>query len=157
MYCFSSRVWAGLLAMLGFASCGDNESNGDSPMEYGTPTVRFQVQGKVTDEAGNPLKDIQVIIRKAYDNNPRLADTVYTDTGGQFESEAFVTGAGGPGYQKVYFNDVDDSQNGGTFKSDSIALEDMEIEKIEEGEGWNRGTYQLSTEIKLKKAAEEEQ
>lgn len=66
--CFSTRVWAGFLALLGFASCNSNEDPGDIPLEYGTPTVGFQVQGVVTDEEGNPLEDIQVIVRRAYNN-----------------------------------------------------------------------------------------
>ena len=47
--CFSTRVWAGFLALLGFASCTSNEDPEDIPLEYGTPTVGFQVQGVVTD------------------------------------------------------------------------------------------------------------
>ena len=50
--CFSTRVWAGFLALLGFASCTSNEDPEDIPLEYGTPTVGFQVQGVVTDEEG---------------------------------------------------------------------------------------------------------
>lgn len=69
--CFSTRVWAGFLALLGFASCTSNEDPEDIPLEYGTPTVGFQVQGVVTDEEGNPLEDIQVIVRRAYNNDYR--------------------------------------------------------------------------------------
>ena len=111
--CFSTRVWAGFLALLGFASCTSNEDPEDIPLEYGTPTVGFQVQGVVTDEEGNPLEDIQE--------------------------------------QKVYFNDEKK-----VFKSDSILLKDMKLEKIEEGSGWSHGTYQATTEVKLKKAEKEE-
>ena len=73
--CFSTRVWAGFLALLGFASCTSNEDPEDIPLEYGTPTVGFQVQGVVTDEEGNPLEDIQVIVRRAYNNDYRSGDT----------------------------------------------------------------------------------
>ena len=112
--CFSTRVWAGFLALLGFASCTSNEDPEDIPLEYGTPTVGFQVQGVVTDEEGNPLEDIQVIVRRAYNNEKKV------------------------------------------FKSDSILLKDMKLEKIEEGSGWSHGTYQATTEVKLKKAEKEE-
>ena len=130
--CFSTRVWAGFLALLGFASCTSNEDPEDIPLEYGTPTVGFQVQGVVTDEEGNPLEDIQVIVRRAYNNDYRSGDTIYTDN-------------------KVYFNDEKK-----VFKSDSILLKDMKLEKIEEGSGWSHGTYQATTEVKLKKAEKEE-
>lgn len=81
--CFSTRVWAGFLALLGFASCTSNEDPEDIPLEYGTPTVGFQVQGVVTDEEGNPLEDIQVIVRRAYNNDYRSGDTIYTDNKGR--------------------------------------------------------------------------
>ena len=136
--CFSTRVWAGFLALLGFASCTSNEDPEDIPLEYGTPTVGFQVQGVVTDEEGNPLEDIQVIVRRAYNNDYRSGDTIYTDNKGADE-------------QKVYFNDEKK-----VFKSDSILLKDMKLEKIEEGSGWSHGTYQATTEVKLKKAEKEE-
>ena len=42
------------------------------------------------------------------------------------------------------------------FNSDSILLKDMKLEKIEEGSGWSHGTYQATTEVKLKKAEKEE-
>ena len=140
--CFSTRVWAGFLALLGFASCTSNEDPEDIPLEYGTPTVGFQVQGVVTDEEGNPLEDIQVIVRRAYNNDYRSGDTIYTK---------FVTTGFEPDEQKVYFNDEKK-----VFKSDSILLKDMKLEKIEEGSGWSHGTYQATTEVKLKKAEKEE-
>ena len=144
--CFSTRVWAGFLALLGFASCTSNEDPEDIPLEYGTPTVGFQVQGVVTDEEGNPLEDIQVIVRRAYNNDYRSADNK-----GAFAAEKFVTTGFEPDEQKVYFNDEKK-----VFKSDSILLKDMKLEKIEEGSGWSHGTYQATTEVKLKKAEKEE-
>ena len=126
--CFSTRVWAGFLALLGFASCTSNEDPEDIPLEYGTPTVGFQVQGVVTDEEGNPLEDIQVIVRRAYNNDYRSGDTIYTDNKGAFAAEKFVTTGFEPDEQKVYFNDEKK-----VFKSDSILLKDMKLEKIEEG------------------------
>lgn len=149
--CFSTRVWAGFLALLGFASCTSNEDPEDIPLEYGTPTVGFQVQGVVTDEEGNPLEDIQVIVRRAYNNDYRSGDTIYTDNKGAFAAEKFVTTGFEPDEQKVYFNDEKK-----VFKSDSILLKDMKLEKIEEGSGWSHGTYQATTEVKLKKAEKEE-
>lgn len=149
--CFSTRVWAGFLALLGFASCTSNEDPEDIPLEYGTPTVGFQVQGVVTDEEGNPLEDIQVIVRRAYNNDYRSGDTIYTDSKGAFAAEKFVTTGSVPDEQKVYFNDENK-----VFKSDSILLKDMKLEKIEEGSGWSQGTYQATTEVKLKKAEKEE-
>ena len=77
--------------------------------------------------------------------------TIYTDNKGAFAAEKFVTTGFEPDEQKVYFNDEKK-----VFKSDSILLKDMKLEKIEEGSGWSHGTYQATTEVKLKKAEKEE-
>ena len=53
--------------------------------------------------------------------------------------------------KEVYFN-----KERRFFKWDSILLKDMKLEKIEEGSGWSHGTYQATTEVKLKKAEKEE-
>ena len=49
-----------LLGFLGFSSC---EDNGDDPGNiicmYGTPTASYTIKGKVTDQAGQALSDIQ--------------------------------------------------------------------------------------------------
>ena len=75
-----SRVLSGLLVALGFTGCDGS----DTPEEYGTPSVKFQVKGTVTDEAGNPIENIRVIVRGNYDNepNPWMDDTIYTDRDG---------------------------------------------------------------------------
>ena len=52
-----------LLGFLGFSSC---EDNGDDPGNiicmYGTPTASYTIKGKVTDQAGQALSDIQIIV-----------------------------------------------------------------------------------------------
>ena len=84
-----TRLLSGALVALGFTAC-DDENNGDYPddypLEYGSPSVEYRVKGTVTDEAGNPIENIRVIIRNAWDNtpNPYMDDTVYTDKQGAF-------------------------------------------------------------------------
>ena len=53
-----SSLLSGALALLGFAGCSNNSES----LLYGTPSVDYRVVGTVTDEQGNPLKDIQVVV-----------------------------------------------------------------------------------------------
>ena len=56
-------IFTTLLGFLGFSSC---EDNGDDPGNiicmYGTPTASYTIKGKVTDQAGQALSDIQIIV-----------------------------------------------------------------------------------------------
>lgn len=153
-----TRLLSGALVALGFTAC-DDENNGDYPddypLEYGSPSVEYRVKGTVTDEAGNPIENIRVIIRNAWDNtpNPYMDDTVYTDKQGAFANEMNTTG--GIGKQKVYFDDIDGEANGGLFQPDSTNIADMEATLVEEGHGsWNQGQYEFTVEKKLKKDTE---
>lgn len=90
---------SGALAMLGFAGC--SSENEDILCAYGSPSVDYRVVGTVTNEQGEPLKDIQVVIDNPiaygyYDDNGNFIteeststanpDTVYTDKDGRFSS-----------------------------------------------------------------------
>ncbi len=126
----------GVLALLGFAACAETS------VEYGTPTMDFWVRGKVISDDGKALKDIQVIVKNenAYYNDEegelvRMNDTIYTDSGGDTK--------------KLIFNDIDGEANGGTFKSDSVCMKDMESKQIKKGDGnWYLGTYVSKEDIK---------
>ena len=142
----TSSMLTGLLGALGFMGC-DGVGSGEDM--YGCPIVDFQVKGSVASEDRVPLEGIQVVVRTAWDNLPDEADTVYTDCKGEFISHELS--AFSIGNQKVYFNDVDGEQQGGTYKSDSIALEKMEKKQLEKGKGWYDGKYEFKGAIKLAK------
>ena len=80
-------------------------------------TLSVATSRKWKDKEGNPQEDIQVIVRRAYNNDYRSGDTIYTDNKGAFAAEKFVTTGFEPDEQKVYFNDEKK-----VFKSDSILL-----------------------------------
>ena len=141
------RLLSGALGLLGFAACS-NDADEDIRIEYGTPYTKFQVKGKVTSETDEPLKGIQVIVRTQWNNIPIAADTLYTDEKGEFQTKEL--GTGGIEKQKVYFHDIDGEENGGTFKSDSIALKDMDMKQIEKGDGWYKGTYEITPKSPIK-------
>ena len=99
----------------------------------------------------------QVIVKNenAYYNDEegelvRMNDTIYTDSGGEFVSQMMRDGW--VDTKKLIFNDIDGEANGGTFKSDSVCMKDMESKQIKKGDGnWYLGTYEYNMEIKLSK------
>ena len=138
------RLLSGALIALGFTSCEEMED------EYGSPSRDFQVKGVVTDEAGNPIENIRVIIRDAY-NYGYSPDTTYTDSQGNFSSN-IIRDYGFRDNQAAYFDDIDGDANGGTFQSDSTSLNDMQSKQIEKGDGnWYEGKYEFEVQQKLKK------
>lgn len=150
------RLWYGAFTLLGFTACGEGS------VEYGTPVMDYQVKGRVTAEDGKPLEGIQVVIKDegyhAYQKEDGSTvmgnDTVYTDADGQFVSHQ--ASAGWVDLAKAVFNDVDGEAHGGTFKSDSVRVADMESKQVQKGDGgWYGGKYEYSTEMKLAKEDEQ--
>ena len=132
--------------LLGFSACSKDTVDGEEPLcEYGSPYANYRVMGEVSDEEGNPLEGIRVIVEK----NSHMADTVYTDTKGVFQTENI--NSVGFYIHDVAFDDVDGEAGGGEFESAQIPIEDFESKKIEEGEGWYNGEYELSTKVQMKK------
>jgi putative lipoprotein (rSAM/lipoprotein system) len=112
---YSNAIIVGLLAILGFASCCDNDD-----VEYGTPSATFIVRGKVTSiETQEAIKNIKVIVHGDtsigyYWNR----DTTVTDNEGNYvidkhgfpENRAF----------KIQFQDIDSLLNGEYQNLDTI-------------------------------------
>lgn len=147
-----SRILTATLSVLGFTSC---DGIGGHEEMYGSPIVEFQVKGAVLSPDEKPLEGVQVIVRKEWSNHPMMADTVYTNAQGEFESLGHT--ATSVEKQKVYFNDVDGEANGGVFKSDSVELKAMNMEQLKKGDGaWYNGKFSYSVVQKLKKAEKEE-
>lgn len=137
-----SRILAGTFSVLGFVGCDGSGGNEDM---YGCPTVDFQVKGTVVSENAGPLEGIRVVVRTAWDNADYNADTVYTDVKGEFKSHELSSVA--IDQQKVYFDDVDEENNGGIFKSDSIALEKMDKKQLKKGDGWFNGQFEYTAPV----------
>ena len=79
-----------------------------------------------------------------------VGSVLYTDSGGEFVSQMMRDGW--VDTKKLIFNDIDGEANGGTFKSDSVCMKDMESKQIKKGDGnWYLGTYEYNMEIKLSK------
>ena len=53
---------------------------------------------------------------------------------------------------KLIVEDVDGEANGGKFRSDTLDIDSSKAVKTSEGTGtWDMGTYELRTDIKMKK------
>lgn len=89
-------ILSALMALLGFTTSCDPQD------EYGTPSAKFIVRGKVSSVAnGLPVQNIRVKI---------LNDSSFTTSGGEYEVESNSF----PGDQiiNIRFEDVDGSANG---------------------------------------------
>ena len=125
-----------VLTLLGCNSC----SVEDEPALYGCPYAYYQVEGAVMDEAGNPLKDIQVVSKRASDYYYGL-DTVYTQADGTFMVERRSIDQDSI---RVVVEDLN-----GVFAPDSM---NVELSLTKKGkDGWCVGTYVGEAIIKMKK------
>lgn len=151
----SSSLLASLLTLLGFSAC----DFGDEPEEYGVPTAKFIVTGAVTDEAGNPVKGIEVTVKEKEENSysditndgkPQAT----TDEKGQYTTQSLLLTAfnfKGTSGIAVIMKDTDGNENGGQFKTDTLKADELTIEKTDEGLGWVTGTYKVTANKQLTK------
>ena len=145
-----------VLTALGFAGCENGIIQNDGlRAEYGTPTCSFKLELTVTDESGKALKDIRVIpaagkyygLDKNGFNLAQGKDTLITDVSGKVSRTYSVMTV--PYKLKVYFEDLDGEDNGGTFARDS---DDFASVKTGKGDNrWYQGEWTVSGTKKLKK------
>lgn len=137
------------IGLLGFSSCEEHSD------EYGTPITSFQYWGYVADEAGNPIKGINVIMSGTINGMPNVQlktesfmfdeDTSVFKTGRFSMADTHVT--------TIDFVDVDGEENGGDFQSLTITPQDL----VKSSGYVDRPEYSVSTvvyykaDIKLKK------
>jgi putative lipoprotein (rSAM/lipoprotein system) len=156
---------AGLISLLGCASCDNDFGNDDGGVvEYGTPHARFIVSGKVTDTEHQGLKGIRVVVPRV-DHHQRatsgfipgqriiteeVRDTVYTKENGNFEYEY----TGFPTNDSInvilQFEAVAETPH---FESDSAKVAFFSSELREE-DRWYSGAAKKEIEIQLKKKGE---
>lgn len=131
-----------LLGLLGFTSCGGGS------VEYGCPTVDYVINGVVTDEEGTPIKGIKIDASGL--NGSYAGETTEYVSGedGSFVIErhraVIVRG-------ELLFTDVDGEENGGEFADSNVDIARFNQKKVEEGEGWYNGKYEVTAKVKLKK------
>lgn len=131
-------LWTFIMATLGFTACEHTTA-----CEYGMPTAKYKIKGKVIDSREQPTADIQIIVKQLQGGRPTHAyswDTLKTDIQGEFLYE---------------LNDVTEDEfridwqdkKLGLFKHDSI---DIEMPKPTGGKGWYRGESYEEVTIILK-------
>ena len=135
-----------LLGFLGFSSC---EDNGDDPGNiicmYGTPTASYTIKGKVTDQAGQALSDIQIIVSDmefSYEPRPDfIPDTPYGSH---------------PVNDTVKYNlKINPDENNPYYQADSLKVTFLRKD-LQGGEGWNRGNTTQEVKIILTPQKEED-
>ena len=154
---FYEIIAGAILSLLGFNGCDGGIFVG--PVEYGMPHATFAVKGTVkAEDTGEPVKGIKVKLRHYTEGmeddngNPR-----YTEVEMQSDQDGKVDGSFGdlwPYYDdlQITFEDVDGGENGGWFAPDTIKVSDLNITLEEDKKStWNKGTYHISFDEKLKR------
>lgn len=151
---FLTSILSSLLGILGFQGC-----NIIQPSMYGCPSCDFTVKGTVTDEAGKPIKGIQVVVDGMFDyrktdktapSEPyrEFSDTLFTDADGKVEVRENCISA--PNVLEISLTDVD-GETGGLFESARLTSES--IEQTKKGDGsWYNGAYEARFEAKMKRS-----
>lgn len=153
-YRWYNGLLASLLAFLGYGcSLEDPIDMYGTPVEYGAPTVEFQLKGNVTDEDGKAVQGIKVKVQEYFENNNVFnIDSVRTDANGKYQLPLILDGFTQKDLNrcKLIVEDTDGAENG-EFKNDTINLNGAEAKKIKDGEGWFNGAYEVNVDVKLKK------
>lgn len=146
--------FAMLAALLGITS-GCKGGGEDVVCMYGVPTVSYELKGKVTDEAGNPVGGIEVSFEQVSPSDSTLAGNPFgpvatTDNGGQWavSFQDFPTAV-----LKVLYTDVDGADHGGQFVQDSTVVRDIEpVKNTKNDNAFDLGEVKLEIpDAKLKK------
>ena len=139
-----------VLGVLGFSACSDDPTGG--AVAYGSPTADYKYMGTVTDEAGNPIEGINVVLSGIVNATGNASLTLKTDKDGKFSTIAMST-VDTRFIKTIEFVDVDGEANGGEFETQTITpKDDMTKTQVKEGDGsWYMGEFEYSADIKLKK------
>jgi putative lipoprotein (rSAM/lipoprotein system) len=134
MHWVTIRVIALIIIIVGLNSSCSKETT----MEYGNPSGKFIVRGKVTSSIDNTsIKGIQVILDK---------DTTYTDDSGNYEvsrlSFPYAVSS-----HKVFYKDIDGELNG-AFHNKEISVDFVDPVFVN-GDGMYSGEVAKVNNVKL--------
>lgn len=137
----SNAIIAGLIALLGFAASCEKEN--DTKVEYGTPSAKFIVNGKVISSESNlAVENIRVVMK---------GDTTRTDSDGKYQ---VMDEYGFPGSQAydIQFQDTDGAENGDFQDLDTI-VEFIDPQYTNGSGNWYSGeaSEELNVELNPKK------
>ena len=142
-----------ILALLGFHSCDSHIF--DTRAEYGCPTAHFQFNGEVSDESGNPIPGIRIVVHPRGEQEEYAErDTLYTDKNGKAEQALRYTWPDTEGIE-VKFEDIDGEENG-SFKEKKLSGDAVSVKQTEKGEGhWYEGAFTITAKAVLEKKESE--
>lgn len=143
------RIYRFLSAVLGAILGAGCSNNSAEPAEYGMPTGKVRLDGRVHNQMGAPIPGIEVALAGA-----RAATT---DAGGNWsiaDENIYLPCVGnGATACAVAASDIDGAANGGPFPTVEVALN---LAQTEPGSGhWDQGTWeQHGVDIEMGDAAE---
>ena len=132
-----------VLGLLGFSACSDDPES--ASVAYGVRVLKYCYKGIVTDEDGNPIKGINVVMKGRFDSKESSL-TISTDDNGEFKSGILVSSK--DNVSEVEFVDVDGEANGGEFKSSTLKNGDMTSKDTHKEENYD---LEYSATVKLKR------
>ena len=132
-----------VLGVLGFSACSDDPES--ASVAYGVRVLKYCYKGIVTDEDGNPIKGINVVMKGPFDSKESSL-TISTEDNGEFKSGILVFSK--DKVSEVEFVDVDGEANGGEFKSSTLKNGDMTSKDTHKEENYD---LEYSATVKLKR------
>ena len=148
------QIWkylaAGIMGLLGFASCGKSlvDDHDDSAMYGPPPYADYKVMGTVSDEDGKPIKGIRVSVLLKYSPwSKDVEEKLYSDDKGAFQLTRTVDDL--PPVT-ISFEDVDGVENGGEFVSTEVTPKRNRT-KDGDGKGSYQGAFEVQADVQLKK------
>ncbi|MDR3366472.1 MAG: radical SAM-associated putative lipoprotein [Prevotellaceae bacterium] len=142
----ANTVIAAALSLLGCSLEG--------PVEYGTPSADFIINGKASSHSGKPVKNIAVVMRQnlGTDNEGRpviaRTDSTGTDNNGNYRVKDQHRFPQAQTYQ-LTFSDIDGEENG-AFKDTTLTVE-FNNPQFAGGDGrWYSGETSKEANIQLR-------
>ena len=131
-----------LTTLLGFLGVSCVFPNMYGPVMYGpaVPEDYLEIDGEVTNEAGEPLESMQVVINTSRIN---MKDTVYTNASGEFE-RAYGFPQEGNDTLLIEVNDTSE-----VYASEKVQIPFTEMTKVNESEYSTE--YSVDVKLQLKK------
>ena len=140
-YSVYNSIIIGLLGILGLTTSSCDKLRPDPVAEYGVPSAKFIVNGKVEARADNSaIENIRVIMRQ---------DTTYTDSEGKYQ---LIDKYGSPMSQdiEIKFSDIDGANNGEFNNMDTVV--EFKNPEFVNGDGkWYAGETSKEFNIELEK------
>ena len=149
------KIWVksligSLLALLGFQACNPLNFFEGGYAEYGCPTANYTFNGEASDESGNPIPGIRIVVApRGEEDEYSERDTLYTGENGKVEQHLMYNFPNTEGIV-VKFEDVDGEANG-SFEETKLSGNDVSVKQISKGDGnWYHGAYTITAKAVMK-------